>query len=325
MKIINKAPLNKRQLAFKGGHIFPVVLLFFLAPIFGEYLLGILPLSEIYYVIFLAPMYGGGALLIREFTRRASRGIATMLMLGVAYGLIEEGIIDQMLFNPNYLTGQDWTTYVPFLGIDGRLTIYVLGMHAVWSTCIPILLVERLFPEQKLEPWLGEKSLVTVSALFALGSAYLCYETKMEKDFFASIPQLLSTAIIVLIVVYVSFKRRSHTIDCRSTPPPKPWFIGIVSLVTSSLFMLADSTYGWASFGACALLATLFFLFVYRWSRSHGWNDDHLLALVGGGIVTYVWLGLFSGSFIFGFLAIVLLILANRKLRKYRLQVKYNI
>jgi hypothetical protein len=49
----------------------PVAFLFFLAPLFGEYLLGNLKLSEIIYLPFIAPLYGAGALIIREVTRRA--------------------------------------------------------------------------------------------------------------------------------------------------------------------------------------------------------------------------------------------------------------
>jgi hypothetical protein len=48
--------------------------LFFLAPLVAEYLLGDLPITLLVALIMLAPMYGGGALLIRELTRRAGRG-----------------------------------------------------------------------------------------------------------------------------------------------------------------------------------------------------------------------------------------------------------
>jgi hypothetical protein len=44
--------------------------LFFLAPLFGEYLLGNLKFSEIALLPFIAPLYGGGAILIRETVRR---------------------------------------------------------------------------------------------------------------------------------------------------------------------------------------------------------------------------------------------------------------
>jgi hypothetical protein len=63
------------------------IALFFLAPLFGEYLLGNLKFSEIALLPFIAPLYGGGAILIRETTRRMGRGYGTMWGLGLAYAL----------------------------------------------------------------------------------------------------------------------------------------------------------------------------------------------------------------------------------------------
>jgi hypothetical protein len=63
----------------------------------SEFLLGNLPITLLAGLVLLAPMYGGGALLIREITRRAGRGVPTMLLLGTAYGLLEEGIATQSL------------------------------------------------------------------------------------------------------------------------------------------------------------------------------------------------------------------------------------
>jgi len=156
------------------SRIAPAVVLFFLAPIFGEYLLGNLKFSEIILVPFIAPLYGAGALLIREIARRAGRGPATMLTLGVAYGLIEEGLVDQMLFNPFYAgEAQMRDTYIPALGVDAWLTLVVLAMHAIWSTCIPIILVEALFSERGTKPWLSKKGMAFTAIIFILGSTPL--------------------------------------------------------------------------------------------------------------------------------------------------------
>lgn len=41
----------------------PAIALFFIAPLVAEYLLGDIPINLLFALIFLAPMYGGGALL----------------------------------------------------------------------------------------------------------------------------------------------------------------------------------------------------------------------------------------------------------------------
>jgi hypothetical protein len=79
--------------------------LLFLAPLVGEYLLGNVSIVEIGALPILALLYGGGAVLIRELSRRTGRGWPTILVLGLAYGLIEAGLIDQTLFNPPELAG----------------------------------------------------------------------------------------------------------------------------------------------------------------------------------------------------------------------------
>ena len=83
--------------ADRARRVAPAVGLFFLAPLVGEYLLGNVSIVEIWALPVLALLYGSGAILIREVARRTGRGWPTMLVLGLAYGLIEAGLIDQTL------------------------------------------------------------------------------------------------------------------------------------------------------------------------------------------------------------------------------------
>ena len=77
----------------------PVAGLFLLAPLVGEYLLGNVSTVELPALPVLALLYGSGAILVRELARRTGRGWPTMLGLGLVYGLLEAGPIDQTLFN----------------------------------------------------------------------------------------------------------------------------------------------------------------------------------------------------------------------------------
>ena len=62
--------------------ILPAIGLWLLSPLVAEYLLGDLPITAIGRLAVFAPRYGGGALLIREITRRTARGWPTILTLG---------------------------------------------------------------------------------------------------------------------------------------------------------------------------------------------------------------------------------------------------
>src|SRR6202042_2013403 len=83
--------------------IWPSIVLFFLAPLVAEFLLGDLPINLLGALVVLAPMYGGGALLIREVVRRTGGGWPSIFVLGFAYAVFEEAFTTQTLFNPNYL------------------------------------------------------------------------------------------------------------------------------------------------------------------------------------------------------------------------------
>ncbi len=123
------------------------VTLFFLAPIVAEFLLGDFPATWLPLLIILAPMYGGGALLIREFTRRGGRGWPTILLLGCAYAIIEEAFTTQSLFNTHYLGLHLLThAWIPSLGISAWWTLFMLNVHPFWSIGVSIALAEGLFP-----------------------------------------------------------------------------------------------------------------------------------------------------------------------------------
>src|SRR6186713_1284854 len=48
-------------------------------------------------------LYGSGSVLIREITRRLGLGWGTLILLGFAFGLVEEGWALQSVFNPHFL------------------------------------------------------------------------------------------------------------------------------------------------------------------------------------------------------------------------------
>jgi hypothetical protein len=270
-------------------------LLYLLAPLFGEYLLGNLKFTELIYMPFIAPLYGAGALLIRECARRAGRGYTTMLILGIAYAFIEEGIVDQLIFNPAYFTGQDqlMKTVIPVLGIDTWLTIIVIAMHTVWSTCIPIILVEAIFAKRGKAPWLGKIELTVVAAIFVLGSVWLWHTIYLESGFIATAPQLIGTAVVIAALIIVAFTLKGHSRAPAQGFAPNPWIAGGVALAASSLYMLTELLPGWTRVGACILIAAVSCTLVYKWSRRSNWSAFHTLALAGGGILTYAWLGAF--------------------------------
>ena len=273
--------------------IAPAALLFFLSPFIGEYLLGNLKFSEILLIPFIAPLYGAGALLVREVVRRAGRGYATMFMLGIAYALFEEGLVTQLLFNSAYFTGQEqlMTTIIPVLNVDAWLTLILIAMHTVWSICIPIILVEAIFVKRRKAPLLGNIDFTIVVATFVLGSIWLWNTIYHENGFLALTSQLVGTVSVIAVLMIAAFVLRPGRVTQGSVP--NPWLVGGVAFAASSLYMLTEVLAGWMRIGVCVLVATVCLVLVFRWSRRSSWSPLHTLALAGGGLLTYAWLGAF--------------------------------
>ena len=98
-----------------------------------------------------------GALLIRDVLRRSGRGWIGILLLGAAYGFIEEGIALQSLFNPDLYNASAWGRLGP---INAVYTEAVIPIHAIWSAAVPILLTDLFFPERRSLPYLGRGGLI---------------------------------------------------------------------------------------------------------------------------------------------------------------------
>jgi hypothetical protein len=103
-----------------------------LAPIVAEFLLGDFSLRQLPLLPLFLPQYGGGSLLIREVVRRTGRGWPSMLLLAVAYGLIEEGFTTQSLFKPQLRRAAPARLRLhPGAGHVAELAVFVVSIHRV--------------------------------------------------------------------------------------------------------------------------------------------------------------------------------------------------
>ncbi|MEU8141352.1 hypothetical protein [Nonomuraea sp. NPDC048901] len=310
--------------------ILPAFGLVLLSPLVAEFLLGDFPLTSLYFLVLLAPTYGGAALLIREVARRAGIGWPGIVLMSLAYGVFEEGIMTMSLFNPDY-AGQRLLDpgFVPALGIGVPWTLFVLALHIVWSMSVPIALVEELTGARRTTPWLGKVGLTVTAVLAVLGAALMTVFSYMNGHFLASVPQLVSIVVIVAALVVLAFRLPHRTNADRAGEAPAPWLVLVVTLVAGVLFEAPNLLLGDQVGLGIALLAgvevgmTALALF---WSARRGWDGRHRMALAGGALLTYVWHAFFSGPvvpatplinlvshIVFGLGALVLLAFAARR------------
>jgi hypothetical protein len=270
--------------------IAPAAGLFLLAPLVAEFLLGNLPITMLAALLALAPLYGGGALLIRELTRRAGRGVPTMLVLGIAYGLAEEGITTQSLFNPDYAGAHLLADgFIPALGIAGPWTLFVLSLHAIWSTTASIVVAEALVRGRRTTPWLRTPGLVVTAVLFVLGIVATTYVNLAVYPFSPRPAQMAAVVAIVALLVALAF-RLPRAGDGAPGTAPHPAVVAVIGLVAGAVFFLAgNAVSGWAYVVIVLVMDAGLALAVRRWAARAAWTPLHTLALAGAALLTYAW------------------------------------
>jgi hypothetical protein len=317
--------------------IWPALGLFFLAPIVAEFLLGNMPISMLGLLAILAPMYGGGALLIREAVRRMGRGWPSILVLGLAYGILEEAFLDQTLFNPDFLSLHLHLldpAYISSLGIGAWWTIFVLTLHTVWSISVSIALAEALVPDRADTPWLGNIGLVIVAVLFALACTAMTLNS-IRRDahhFVASSSQFTWSAIACLVLIAIALSLPRHDRGRAAGTVPSPWLLGIAAFISGMIFLFVPQRWAWSAVCIYLLLDMLWIVAILRWSARRAWTGLCPMALAAGAAMSYGTHAFFetpavggavntvtrTGNAVFACLALAVIVIGARRTARFK-------
>ncbi|MCZ7421327.1 hypothetical protein O7605_17620 [Verrucosispora sp. WMMA2121] len=270
----------------------PVVALLFLAPWAAECSWGGFAGTDMLgVVVVLAPMYGGAAVLIREAARRTGGGWPMIVLLAAGFGVLQAGLVDQSLFNPDYLADTEFAelsaadrTRVPVLGISAQEAISFVGNHVALTICAPIAIVESyLSPARRLRPWLRVPGLVVVAVLYLLGSLLVFADDSGRKEFLASPGQLVGAAAVVLALVVLAalprWRRRPPLADIAAPRPFRPGLL--VFLVYLGVAMLS----GWIGVVVSIVAVAALVGLLLRLSGRSGWGQGHVLASAAGALL----------------------------------------
>lgn len=312
-----------------------VIFLFFLSPAIGELLSGSAPPAEFFNpfgLFIMAALYGSGALLIRELRIRWRKGWSAILVLGAAYGIVEEGLMVKSFFDPAWMDLGILGTYGRWAGVNWVWSLELTIYHAVFSITIPIFLAELVFQDLRQAPWLGKKGIIFFSCLLAADVMFGFFALTTYRPPF--LPYLLSL-ILVLVLGRIASRlpapvSPSETVEAILPRPRAFTLLGFGA--TLGLFFLS-----WVvphlKIPALLTMAGLFGLvylvykIVQKLSRQWNWKDEHRLALAFGGLLFFMILAPLqeldqtrpdntSGMAIVGLVTFVLLVLLWRKVRR---------
>ncbi len=218
----------------------PVWFLLFLSPAVGELLSGSAPPAEFFHpvgLIFLMLLYGGGAVLCRELTFRWGKGWPTLLLLGAAYGVIEEGLVIASFFNPDHGDLGPMKGYDRWLGVNWFWTLDLTIYHAVISIAVPVVLVSVVFPRYRERAWLNKRAFNLLAALFILNAAV------MHVLFVVAItgyrpPLPAYLAATLLTIFFFLLARRIPHVPLERKAGIRPFWLGCASFLATLAFFL---------------------------------------------------------------------------------------
>jgi hypothetical protein len=285
----------------------PALVLLMLAPAVAEVLFGATPITNPGAMLPDVAVYGCGALLIQEVARRRGLGWSSILLLGVAFGIVEEGLALESLFNPSLFNAGDLGGRA--LGINWVWAQWTLGYHAVWSISIPILLTELVFSARRSEPWLGRAGLITAGVFYVLGvlAFSAIFRFVVAPGFVAPTIPFTIAVLGVVGLVALALWRPVGSVGARRSKPvrgaPSPWLVGLLAFVATGawfvpLLDLPDTlrTGTWVLVPTLPALvtATVVAVLFGRWSApERPWTDLQRLALAMGVLPASVLYGFF--------------------------------
>ena len=148
----------------------PLWALVLLSPIIAEMLSGSSPPIEWLNpvgVLFLIWLYGSGVLVMRETAVRWKTGWPSLLLLGAAYGIIEEGLAVKSFFDPAWMDLGSLGWYGRWLDVNWVWAVWLTLYHAAISIAVPIFLVEWIWPRTRGQALTSRRGYITAIVLLA--------------------------------------------------------------------------------------------------------------------------------------------------------------
>lgn len=198
--------------------------------------------------------YGLGALLIREVGSHNTLGYGSIILLGAAFGCLEEGILLKSWFDPFWMGAQITSQVLRAGGVSVLQPFANVAYHAVVSITTPIVLVESI---SSRDPWLSKKKLVVCGIVFALSSVLL---STFNDYVIAGWQYVLGIGLCVIFIVLGLKGVKIFASGKEMYPPCRLW--GLSALFVVLLFIIF---YTLSGAGISWIIILMLALILYVW------------------------------------------------------------
>ncbi len=227
-----------RFLAWLKAH--PIVCLALLTPGLPEYLSTSSPVLALVtnpaffflQILINVGQYTAGALLVREAMVRWRKGWGTVLLLGLAYGITEEGLGDNTLFNSNHGADGVLGSFGRFVGVNWVWATGVLAFHAIYSIGLPILLLRLALPATRGQPLLGRQGIFLAFASLIASTAVETVIVYGTFHFWMGTGLLVGSAVAIAVLVALAYRVPSDLgAPPTDRPLARPWQVGAIGFL----------------------------------------------------------------------------------------------
>jgi len=268
----------------------PAWVLLFLSPFCAEGLTGNTPPQFFFFppvLLALMVFYGSGAILIRELARVWNKGWPTVLALGAAYGICEEGFATKVFFEPHRAGTELQLQYGTANGVHWPFTIALIVFHAVFAIAVPIVLTTLIFPDSESRPWVPPRTLPIFGGIFA--ASVLFSATVLHRYNPTMAHYVIAFAVVLVLIAIARVLPRSigpgrHP---RVVPPRRLATYGFAG--TMAFWVVAFLYAVWKVPVGVAFASQLLILVVSVWYvRRLPGGEHQRFALTGGMLGFYV-------------------------------------
>jgi hypothetical protein len=295
-------------LAWLRAH--PIVCLLLLTPGIPEYLSGStslepLLLNPVVFFLFLPlnlALYGPGVLLVREAMIRWHKGWATVVALGAAYAIAEEGLAVDTFFYPRAGPVGALGFYGHWLGVNWVWLTGIIMVHVVYSIGLPILLHGLALPETRGRSLLTNRGIVTALAVLGADVVVLQLFVIREYLFWFGAPILAASVLVILLLVGTGRLLPARALAPSAQFAPRSrWALFLVGLVLLPGTFVLESIHGTAAyFPAVTMLVLVGFYSGLLWTARRALgppsNVRGLVAFATGALVPIMAFGLVANA-----------------------------
>ena len=287
----------------------PILCILLFSPGIPEYLSGSSPVNAIilnpfqfiFQILANLALYGPGVLLIREAMIRWKKGWGSVLLLGAAYGILEEGVALSTLFNPNASPVGELGLFGHWLGVNWVWVSGILTVHMIFSISLPILLLGLALPQTRGKSLLDSRRKInTTFAILGVDVFALFLLVLLGEHFWMGWSVFLSSFVAIGALVYAAHRVPATILRARSELPKRsPVVMGITGAIFYPAILLTEFTGigvnlpAFLVVGLVIAVQAIFLIYIMT-TMGRSANEKQLISLALGLILPIAIFGLVS-------------------------------